>query len=165
MHWCLLHFKKLSFCSVYIKVHKQISRKYFKSGMSSLAENTRAKSNVFAAENNLPNFQYVLHPRTTGFTFIVDKLRKGSSISTHTIQCLRTANQPMFQSCFRLVAKVRRHFVGVFNWPPRSMNKTLSVVTVEIFHQQNRRKITRCHDERCRSADAVWRGGITAAFS
>lgn len=45
--------------------------------VSSLAENTRAKSDVFAAENNLPNFQYVLHPRTTGFTFIVDKLRKG----------------------------------------------------------------------------------------
>lgn len=52
--------------------------------VSSPAENTRAKSDVFAAENNLPNFQYVLHPRTTGFTFIVDKLRKGSSISTHT---------------------------------------------------------------------------------
>lgn len=43
----------------------------------SLAENTRAKSNAFAAQNNLPNFEYVLHPRTTGFTFIVERLRKG----------------------------------------------------------------------------------------
>lgn len=41
------------------------------------AENTRAKSDVFAAQNNLPKFEYVLHPRTTGFTFIVDTLRKG----------------------------------------------------------------------------------------
>lgn len=42
-----------------------------------LAENTRAKSDAFAALNSLPKFQYVLHPRTTGFTFIVDRLRKG----------------------------------------------------------------------------------------
>lgn len=53
--------------------------------VSCLPENTRAKSDVFAAENNLPNFEYVLHPRTTGFTFIVDKLRKGSSIFTWTV--------------------------------------------------------------------------------
>lgn len=43
----------------------------------SLAENTRTKSDAFAAQNSLPKFEYVLHPRTTGFTFIVDRLRKG----------------------------------------------------------------------------------------
>lgn len=43
----------------------------------SSAENTRAKSDAFAAQNSLPKFEYVLHPRTTGFTFIVDRLRKG----------------------------------------------------------------------------------------
>lgn len=76
------------------------------------AENTRAKSDVFAAENNLPNFQYVLHPRTTGFTFIVDKLRRGSSISTHTgcemPSYRKSANVP---GIFGVVGKVRRHFV------------------------------------------------------
>lgn len=48
----------------------------------SSAENTRAKSDVFAAQNNLPKFEYVLHPRSTGFTFIVDRLRKGQVRST-----------------------------------------------------------------------------------
>lgn len=43
----------------------------------SLAGNTRTKSDAFAVKNNLPKFEYVLHPRTTGFTFIVDRLRKG----------------------------------------------------------------------------------------
>lgn len=41
------------------------------------AENTRARSDAFAAQNNLPKLEYVLHPRSTGFTFIVDRLRKG----------------------------------------------------------------------------------------
>ncbi|XP_069391210.1 lysocardiolipin acyltransferase 1 isoform X1 [Paralichthys olivaceus] len=41
-----------------------------------LTENTRAKSDLFAAQNNLPKCEFVLHPRTTGFTFIVDRLRK-----------------------------------------------------------------------------------------
>lgn len=40
-------------------------------------ENTRQRSNTFAAQNGLPKFEYVLHPRTTGFTFIVERLRKG----------------------------------------------------------------------------------------
>lgn len=40
-------------------------------------EDTKAKSDAFAAQNNLPKMEYVLHPRSTGFTFIVDKLRKG----------------------------------------------------------------------------------------
>lgn len=43
----------------------------------SLAENTRAKSDAFAVQHSLPKFEYVLHPRTTGFTFIVERLRKG----------------------------------------------------------------------------------------
>lgn len=59
--------------------------------VSSVAENTRAKSDVFAAENNLPNFQYVLHPRTTGFTFIVDKLRKGDPEPPFQAHCIQNA--------------------------------------------------------------------------
>ncbi len=46
----------------------------------SLAENTRAKSDAFAVQNSLPKFDYVLHPRTTGFTFIVERLRKGQQL-------------------------------------------------------------------------------------
>ncbi|KAG7509629.1 lysocardiolipin acyltransferase 1 [Solea senegalensis] len=45
-----------------------------------LTENTKAKSDIFAAQNNLPKLEYVLHPRTTGFSFIVDKLRQGDNL-------------------------------------------------------------------------------------
>ncbi|KAG5857933.1 hypothetical protein ANANG_G00024650 [Anguilla anguilla] len=41
-----------------------------------LTDNTRARSDEFAQKNGLPKYEYVLHPRTTGFTFIVDTLRK-----------------------------------------------------------------------------------------
>lgn len=49
------------------------------------SENTRQRSDSFAAQNNLPKFEYVLHPRTTGFTFIVDRLRKGEDVSHNTV--------------------------------------------------------------------------------
>lgn len=49
------------------------------------SENTRQRSDAFAAQNNLPKFEYVLHPRTTGFTFIVDRLRKGEEVSHNTV--------------------------------------------------------------------------------
>ncbi|MBN3304863.1 lysocardiolipin acyltransferase 1 [Amia ocellicauda] len=45
-----------------------------------LTENTRARSDQFAEKNGLPKYEYVLHPRTTGFTFIVDMLRKGDNL-------------------------------------------------------------------------------------
>lgn len=77
--------------------------------VSSVAENTRAKSNVFAAENNLPNFQYVLHPRTTGFTFIVDKLRKGDPEQPFQAHCIRNAlSMPISQRSIHLFGLLRR---------------------------------------------------------
>lgn len=45
--------------------------------MCSCVENTRARSDEYAEKNGLPKYEYVLHPRTTGFTFIVEQLRKG----------------------------------------------------------------------------------------
>ncbi|XP_068437007.1 lysocardiolipin acyltransferase 1 isoform X1 [Clinocottus analis] len=60
-----------------------------------LTENTRAKSDVFAAQNNLPKFEYVLHPRSTGFTFIVDRLRKGDNLdAVHDITVAYPKNIP-----------------------------------------------------------------------
>ncbi|KAF0044134.1 hypothetical protein F2P81_003292 [Scophthalmus maximus] len=60
-----------------------------------LTENTRAKSDAFAAKNSLPNFEYVLHPRTTGFTFIVDRLRKGDNLdAVHDITVAYPKNIP-----------------------------------------------------------------------
>lgn len=40
-------------------------------------ENNKARSNDFAEKNGLQKYEYVLHPRTTGFTFVVDRLREG----------------------------------------------------------------------------------------
>ncbi|XP_034051072.1 lysocardiolipin acyltransferase 1 isoform X3 [Thalassophryne amazonica] len=60
-----------------------------------LTENTKAKSDVFAVQNNLPKFEYVLHPRTTGFTFIVDMLRKGENLDAiHDITVAYPKNIP-----------------------------------------------------------------------
>lgn len=39
---------------------------------------TKARSNEFAEKNGLQKYEYVLHPRTTGFTFVVDRLREGN---------------------------------------------------------------------------------------
>lgn len=50
------------------------------------SENTRQRSDAFAAQNGLPKLEYVLHPRTTGFTFIVDRLRKGEDVSHNTVE-------------------------------------------------------------------------------
>ena len=33
-------------------------------------------SDEFAKRNNLPQYDYVLHPRTTGFNFILNEMRK-----------------------------------------------------------------------------------------
>ncbi|XP_054964072.1 lysocardiolipin acyltransferase 1 isoform X3 [Pan paniscus] len=42
-----------------------------------LTENSKSRSNAFAEKNGLQKYEYVLHPRTTGFTFVVDRLREG----------------------------------------------------------------------------------------
>ncbi|XP_013865191.1 lysocardiolipin acyltransferase 1 isoform X3 [Austrofundulus limnaeus] len=60
-----------------------------------LTENTRAKSDVFAVQNNLPKMEYVLHPRTTGFTFIVERLQKGDNLdAVHDITVAYPKNIP-----------------------------------------------------------------------
>ncbi|XP_065152057.1 lysocardiolipin acyltransferase 1 [Paramisgurnus dabryanus] len=60
-----------------------------------LTDNTRAKSDEFAERNGLPNYKFVLHPRTTGFTFIVDTLRKGGNLdAVHDITVAYPQNIP-----------------------------------------------------------------------
>lgn len=46
-------------------------------GLLFCLENSKARSNDFAEKNGLQKYEYVLHPRTTGFTFVVDRLREG----------------------------------------------------------------------------------------
>lgn len=46
--------------------------------LSSPSANTKARSNEYAEKNGLRKYEYVLHPRTTGFTFVVERLREGN---------------------------------------------------------------------------------------
>ena len=39
-------------------------------------ENTRARSDAFAAKNSLKSYSHVLHPRTTGFAYLVNNIRQ-----------------------------------------------------------------------------------------
>ena len=47
----------------------------FRTG-TDLDANTKSKSDKYAKKMGLPEYDYVLHPRVTGFTFLVDELRK-----------------------------------------------------------------------------------------
>ncbi|XP_075451558.1 lysocardiolipin acyltransferase 1 isoform X2 [Ascaphus truei] len=60
-----------------------------------LTENTKARSNAFAEKNGLEKYDYVLHPRTTGFTFVVDRLREGNNLDAiHDITVAYPHNIP-----------------------------------------------------------------------
>ncbi|XP_069881413.1 lysocardiolipin acyltransferase 1 isoform X1 [Dipodomys merriami] len=60
-----------------------------------LTENSKARSNDFAEKNGLQKYEYVLHPRTTGFTFVVDHLREGKNLdAVHDITVAYPYNIP-----------------------------------------------------------------------
>ncbi|XP_053238977.1 lysocardiolipin acyltransferase 1 isoform X1 [Podarcis raffonei] len=60
-----------------------------------LTDNTKARSNEFAEKNGLQKYEYVLHPRTTGFTFIVERLRDGNNLDAiHDITVAYPQNIP-----------------------------------------------------------------------
>jgi lysocardiolipin and lysophospholipid acyltransferase len=46
---------------------------------------TKVKSDGFARKNNLPCYEYVLHPRVRGFTFCMENLRNGRLDAVHDI--------------------------------------------------------------------------------
>ncbi|KAM4680406.1 lysocardiolipin acyltransferase 1 isoform 4-T5 [Amazona ochrocephala] len=57
--------------------------------------NTKARSNEFAEKNGLQKYEYVLHPRTTGFTFVVERLREGDNLDAiHDITVAYPQNIP-----------------------------------------------------------------------
>ncbi|XP_029448876.1 LOW QUALITY PROTEIN: lysocardiolipin acyltransferase 1 [Rhinatrema bivittatum] len=60
-----------------------------------LTENTKARSNEFAEKNGLQRYDYVLHPRTTGFTFVVERLIEGHNLDAiHDITVAYPQNVP-----------------------------------------------------------------------
>ena len=48
-------------------------------------EETKAKSDSFARKNNLPSYDYCLHPRVRGFTFLVEKMRHKGLKAVHNV--------------------------------------------------------------------------------
>ncbi|XP_008056709.1 lysocardiolipin acyltransferase 1 [Carlito syrichta] len=60
-----------------------------------LTENSKLQSNAYAEKNGLQKYEYVLHPRTTGFTFVVDRLRGGGNLdAVHDITVAYPHNVP-----------------------------------------------------------------------
>ena len=50
-----------------------------------LTPTTKARSDRFAEKNDLPKYSHVLHPRTTGFAFLVQKMREGECAVVHVV--------------------------------------------------------------------------------
>ena len=46
---------------------------------TNLTPDTKRKSDTFAAKNNLKPLNNLLHPRTTGFSFIANKMRESKT--------------------------------------------------------------------------------------
>ena len=67
---------------------------------------TKIRSDRFAEKNDLPKYDYVLHPRTTGFTYLVEQMRNSKS----TI-CFQYAYFRDFL-CISSLYLVYRQFVG-----------------------------------------------------
>ncbi|KAK5608802.1 Lysocardiolipin acyltransferase 1 [Crenichthys baileyi] len=92
-----------------------------------LTENTRAKSDAFAVQNNLPKMEYVLHPRTTGFTFIVDRLRKGENLdAVHDITVAYPKNIPQTERHLILGQFPREIHFHVRRYPVSSLPSSSS---------------------------------------
>lgn len=48
-------------------------------------DGSKQKSDSFATKNDLPFYNYVLHPRVRGFTYCVEKLRQGKLDAIHDV--------------------------------------------------------------------------------
>ena len=68
--------KILNFFNFYILFLGQIL--FFPEG-TDLTANTKARSNKFAEKYKLEPYEYVLHPRTAGFSFLVEKMRESTN--------------------------------------------------------------------------------------
>ncbi|XP_044294054.1 lysocardiolipin acyltransferase 1 isoform X4 [Varanus komodoensis] len=72
------HFEKM--LDYFCDIREPLQLLIFPEG-TDLTDDTKARSNKFAEKNGLHKYEYVLHPRTTGFTFIVERLRDGKILS------------------------------------------------------------------------------------
>ncbi|XP_066172413.1 lysocardiolipin acyltransferase 1 isoform X2 [Sylvia atricapilla] len=86
------HFEKM--LDYFCDIHEPLQLLIFPEG-TDLTANTKARSNEFAEKNGLKKYEYVLHPRTTGFTFVVERLREGNNLDAiHDITVAYPQNIP-----------------------------------------------------------------------
>ncbi|XP_042327904.1 lysocardiolipin acyltransferase 1 [Sceloporus undulatus] len=86
------HFENM--LDYFCDIHEPLQLLIFPEG-TDLTDNTKARSNAFAEKNGLQKYEYVLHPRTTGFTFIVERLRDGNNLDAiHDITVAYPQNIP-----------------------------------------------------------------------
>ncbi|XP_009989644.1 PREDICTED: lysocardiolipin acyltransferase 1 [Tauraco erythrolophus] len=86
------HFEKM--LDYFCDIHEPLQLLIFPEG-TDLTANTKARSNEFAEKNGLQKYEYVLHPRTTGFTFVVERLREGDNLDAiHDITVAYPQNIP-----------------------------------------------------------------------
>lgn len=86
------HFE--SMLDYFCDIKEPLQLLFFPEG-TDLTENTKSRSHDFAEKNSLEKYEYVLHPRTTGFTFIVDRLREGNNLDAiHDITVAYPRNIP-----------------------------------------------------------------------
>lgn len=90
-----------------------------------LTDSTRAKSDEFAERNGFPKYEFVLHPRTTGFTFIVDTLRKGDNLdAVHDITVAYPQNIPQTERHLVLGLFPREIHFHVQRYPMSSLPRS-----------------------------------------
>ncbi|XP_044746008.1 uncharacterized protein LOC123307670 [Coccinella septempunctata] len=78
---CWIADKKIleSFCGYISALSYKCSVLIFPEG-TDFTEGTKKKSDEFALKNNLKQYKHVLHPRTTGFAFLANKLMEEKSL-------------------------------------------------------------------------------------
>uniref|UniRef100_A0A8D0GFX9 Lysocardiolipin acyltransferase 1 n=1 Tax=Sphenodon punctatus TaxID=8508 RepID=A0A8D0GFX9_SPHPU len=86
------HFEKM--LDYFCDIHEPLQLLIFPEG-TDLTANTKTRSNEYAEKNGLRKYDYVLHPRTTGFTFVVERLREGNNLDAiHDITVAYPQNIP-----------------------------------------------------------------------
>ncbi|XP_019382577.1 PREDICTED: lysocardiolipin acyltransferase 1 [Gavialis gangeticus] len=86
------HFEKM--LDYFCDIREPLQLLIFPEG-TDLTANTKARSHEFAEKNGLRKYEYVLHPRTTGFTFVVERLREGNNLDAiHDITVAYPQNIP-----------------------------------------------------------------------
>lgn len=79
-HWDLDRENMKNTLDYFNLVDKNFELLVFPEG-TDLRPETKESSERFAEKNNLPKYEHVLHPRTTGFEFLVNEMRKNNQIS------------------------------------------------------------------------------------